>query len=514
MKRSFTLLFLLCALFTKAQNPDAIKYSEALDSTYLRASLTELTSTAMNGRKSNEEGGQKAAQYLIDQLTQYGLQPAFQRSYKQSIQAFQKTSAKKYFHLPSFNFAQSYSYDNSSQHDSVILADTIVFAGYGVHDATYNDFTGIDIEGKIVMVLEGEGPRNRYGVKCHNARSVPDMDYIRSKNPAALFVVRKDFDNFGNYSYDRVHFYSGSATETLPVVKINELLANSLLDKVGKTVKQLQFEMEQNCRPASFAFDMPVHFNGNNAYDLADINNVVAVVEGTDLKEECIVLMAHYDHIGTSYRGDIYPGADDNASGVSAILEVARVLNQAKNEGNRPRRSVVILFTTAEEDGLHGSNYYAEHPLYPLEKTIAAVNLDMVGRNGSQVPEEAIDKGYIYALTDSREFNDTLVSIPDSINAVSTKLTLLRDGGSSYNSFFGRSDHYNFYKRGIPSIFFTNGSHDDLHKKTDVPEKIDLAAMELRTKLVFLTIWEMANNAKPFKPLPVEEDAFVYDIEQ
>jgi len=504
MKTSLTLLFLFCALFTKAQNSDAIKYAQGVDSVYMRASLTELTSTVMAGRKSSEAGGQIAADYLIDQLTQYGVEPAFQRSYKQSIRAYQKMSANKYFYLPSFNYAQSYSYDNSWQHDSVITADTIVFAGYGVHDATYNDFTGIDIEGKIVMVLEGEGPRNRYGVKCHNARSVPDKEYIRSRNPAALFIVGKDFDNFGNYSYDRVHFFSGAETDTMPVVKINELLANSLLQKVGKSVKQLQFEMEQNCRPASFEFGMPVRFNGNNTYDLADINNVVAVVEGTDLKNECIVLMAHYDHIGSSYRGDIYPGADDNASGVSAILEVARVLNQAKKAGKGPRRSVVFLFATAEEDGLHGSNYYAEHPLYPLENTIAAVNLDMVGRNGSQVAEVSIAKGYIYALTHTRDYTDTLVSIPDSINRVTTNLHLLRDEGASYNRFFSRSDHYNFFRKGVPSIFFTNGSHEDLHKTTDIAAKIEMEAMQERTKLVFLTVWELATNTSPFKPLTTD----------
>ncbi|MFO7938299.1 MAG: M20/M25/M40 family metallo-hydrolase [Bacteroidales bacterium] len=501
MKSLLTLFLLFCAVFTNAQNPIAISYADKLDSANLRVSLKVLTSTAMNGRKSSEAGGQMAADYLIEQLTQYGVEPAFQRSYKQSIQAYQKTSANKYFYLPSFNYAQSYSYDNASQHDSVIMADSIVFAGYGVHDATYNDFSGVDIQGKVVMVLEGEGPRNKFGVKCHTSGSAPDMDYIRSQRPAALFLVRKDFNNFGNYSYNRVHFSSATNQEMIPVVKINELLANSLLAPARKSVKQLQYEMEQNCRPASFEFAIPVHFNGNNAYKLADIDNIVAVVEGSDLKDECVVLMAHYDHIGKTYGGEVYPGADDNASGVSAVLEVARLLNAAKKAGKGPRRSVVMLFTTAEEDGLHGSDYYVKHPVFPLDKTVAAINLDMVGRNGSQVAEESIAKGYIYALTHTRDYTDTLVSIPDSINRMTTNLHLLKDEGSSYNNFFSRSDHYNFFRKGIPSIFFTNGSHEDLHKTTDVAAKIEMDAMQQRTKLVFLTVWELATNISPFKPL-------------
>jgi len=502
MKFTITIsLLLMFAGMAQAQDKTALQYAERIDSTRMKTTLTRLTSKAFGGRKSSEAGANLTASYLVEQLKNSGLKEGNNGSYKQNIQAYQRGKANKRFTLADFNYSDCYSYSNNAFQDSVIAGSDIVFAGYGLYHGTFNDFANIDIKDKIVLILDGDrdGPTNKFGVRCHSASDIPNRKYLAEQKPKAVLLVKEGFNTFYNYSSDELNFFSPDETEPLLTVQVNELLANKILQQVNKSIKQLKYESETSCKSASFEFKNEMNFNGDRSYKLADVNNIVAIIEGSDLKNEYIVLSAHYDHIGAGYRDEIYPGADDNASGVSAVLEIARVLNDAKKAGKGPRRSVVILFPTAEEDGLYGSKFYTEKPIYPLAKTVACVNIDMIGRMGSEVDKEKAKNGYIYALTGTSKVNDTLFSIPNIINSVSTKLSVLPMDGSSYSDFYSRSDHYIFYKKNIPSIMFTNGSHEDLHRTTDNAEKIDFSAMQKRSKLVFLTLWELANNPKAFQ---------------
>ena len=500
------MIFLL-AFESQSQNKTALQYANRLDSTKMKTTLTKLASAEFSGRKSNEKGVSLAAEYLIKQLKENSLKKGNNNSYKQNIEAYHKKTSNKYFKLDNFNYSDCYKYNNYTFQDSVVSAKDIVFAGYGVYHSTLNDFANIDIKDKIVMLIDGKGPINKYGVRCHNASNIPNLKYIESQKPKAIIKVKQGFNTFRSYSSDKLNFYSTNKTQTLSTVQINEVLANRILEPTNKTIKQLMYESESHCSSISFEFKNELTFNGDNSYKLADANNIVAIIEGSDMKDEYIILSAHYDHIGTNYKGEIFYGADDNASGVSAVLEIARVLNEAKKAGKGPRRSVIILFPTAEEDGLYGSKYYVQKPIYPLEKTICCINIDMLGRKSPKVEDKHFENGYVYALTGRNKVNDSIFSIPDSINAISTKLSILsKDGKSYYSSFFRRSDHYSFYQKDIPSIFFTNGTHEDLHKTTDTVEKIDYDAMLKRSKLIFLTLWELANNTKPYKKQTKLED--------
>ena len=500
MKFGFSILtLLLLTIAAQAQDKTALKLAEGLDSTRMKATLTRLTSKEFGGRKSNEKGAILTANYLIEQLKKNNIKEGNNGSYKQNISAFLKGKANKRFMLADFNYSDCYSYSNNAFQDSVIEGSDIVFAGYGLFHSTFNDFANLNIKGKIVLLMEGDGPTNKFGVRCHSGADIPNRKYLAEQKPKAVLLVREGFNTFYNYSSEELNFFSPDENESLSTIQINELLANRILQPVNKSIKQLKYESETTCSSGSFEFKNPISFNGDRSYKLADANNIVAIIEGTDLKNEYVVLSAHYDHIGAGYRDEIYPGADDNASGVSAVLEIARVLNDAKKAGKGPRRSVVILFPTAEEDGLYGAKFYTEKPIYPLAKTIACVNIDMIGRMGSDVDKEKAKSGYIYALTGTNKVNDSLFSIPNIINSVSTKLSVLPMDGSSYSDFYSRSDHYIFYKKNIPAILFTNGSHSDLHRTTDSAEKIDFSAMQKRSKLVFLTLWELANNPKAFQ---------------
>lgn len=223
---------------------------------------------------------------------------------------------------------------------------------------------------------------------------------------------------------------------------------------------------------------------------LNDSENIWLFIEGSDKKEEILVLSAHYDHVGVM-NDEIYNGADDDGSGTVALLEIARVFQEAKKNGHGLRRSIMFLHVTGEEHGLHGSRFYAENPLYPLANTIANINIDMIGRRGYGKEQ---NDNYVYVIGSDRLSTD-LHKLSEQANEDFVKLELdfkyndLKDP----NRFYYRSDHYNFAKKGVPAIFYFNGVHDDYHKPTDTPDKIDYQLLTKRTKLAFAVAWALAN---------------------
>ncbi len=220
--------------------------------------------------------------------------------------------------------------------------------------------------------------------------------------------------------------------------------------------------------------------------------NIWAFIEGTEKPDEILVISAHYDHVGTK-NGEIYNGADDDGSGTVALLEIAQAFQKAKKDGYGPKRSILFLHVTAEEKGLHGSRYYAENPLFPLNNTIANINIDMIGRRDKLHNDT---NNYVYVIGSDRLSTD-LHKINEEANAKYTKLDL----DYKYNDIndperiYYRSDHYNFAKKGIPAIFFFNGVHDDYHLPGDTPDKIEYDALAKRAQLAFATAWELANRA-------------------
>ena len=220
--------------------------------------------------------------------------------------------------------------------------------------------------------------------------------------------------------------------------------------------------------------------------------NILAFIEGSEKPEEVIVISSHYDHVGVDKEGNIYNGADDGGSGPIAILEIAEAFAEAKKAGYTPKRSILLLHITGEEKGLLGSKYYTQNPVFPLENTVANLNMDMIGRI-----DEA-HKGndnYIY-LIGSDMLSTELHNISEEVNQkyMNMELDYTYNDENDPNRFYYRSDHYNFAKNNIPVIFYFNGVHADYHKPTDTADKIAYTAMEKRAKLAFLTAWELANR--------------------
>ena len=234
----------------------------------------------------------------------------------------------------------------------------------------------------------------------------------------------------------------------------------------------------------------PDNINEDNI-DWVKTENVAAIIEGDTYPNEYIVLTAHLDHVGTE-NGEIFNGADDDGSGSMALLEIAEAFKLAELDGNRPKRSIVILHVSAEEKGLLGSKYYSENPLYPLDDTITNLNLDMIGR--TDPTRNSNNDEYIYLIGTDR-LSTMLHETSEKINdrTVNLELDYRFNAWDDPNRFYERSDHWHFAKNNIPVIFYFSGTHEDYHQPTDTAEKIRYDLLTKRTRLIFHTAWEIAN---------------------
>jgi Zn-dependent M28 family amino/carboxypeptidase len=235
------------------------------------------------------------------------------------------------------------------------------------------------------------------------------------------------------------------------------------------------------------------YLNAKYKENLKDSENIWAFIEGSEKPEEIVVVSAHYDHVGIKNE-EVYNGADDDGSGTVAIMEIAAAFQKAKNEGHGPKRSILFLHVTGEEHGLHGSRYYSENPLFPLANTVADVNIDMIGRRDEFHKD---NNNYVY-LIGSDYLSTDLYTVCEEVNKKNNLLSIdyKYNDKKDPNRFYYRSDHYNFAKNGIPSVFLFNGVHADYHKATDEVSKIEFDALTKRAQFAFAIAWEIANREK------------------
>jgi Zn-dependent M28 family amino/carboxypeptidase len=204
-----------------------------------------------------------------------------------------------------------------------------------------------------------------------------------------------------------------------------------------------------------------------------------------------LIVTAHYDHLGI-VDNKTYYGADDNGSGTSSILEIAEAFSLAVEQGFQPKRSILFMCVAGEEKGLLGSKYYIENPVYPYDKTIANLNIDMIGRSDAA---HKSNPNYVY-LIGSDKLSKDLHQLSEAVNRNTVKMELdyTYNRENDPNRFYYRSDHYNFAKEGIPVIFYFSGVHSDYHKPSDTIDKLNLDKIKTTAQLVFYTIWEIVNR--------------------
>lgn len=520
---SFFLVAILCSLGLAAQKTGPLQQltttaeqAQALAATItvedLTRHLTIISADDMEGRETGEPGQKKAAAYLRDQFRNLGL-PAIgeDNGYFQRIlfarqnwdEIDLKLDGESLRHLWEYASAPS---QNSSRGTTAI--SELTFLGYGIDDPAYSDYTGKDVTGKHLLIFAGE-PKTKSGayrisgtdsISVWSASDTRKLEIAKAKGAATVFVIDPDFkDNVRNIRQEtldgRMKMAEVAEAErtTANVVYLTPQLAKKIMGKAGKKVIKSRKKLEKSGKLKAVA--IPVNLELTQTKTVKELigENVLGFVEGRDpeLKNEVLVVSAHYDHIGK--RGDnVFNGADDNGSGTSTVLEVAEAFVTAKKQGIGPRRSVLFLLVSGEEKGLLGSEYYANHPVFPLENTIADINVDMVGRVDD---EHADNPEYIYVIGSDR-LSTELHRINEGVNEQFTQLELdyTYNAESDPNRYYYRSDHYNFAVKGIPSIFYFNGTHADYHQATDTIEKINFEKMAKIGQLVFHTAWQLANQ--------------------
>lgn len=225
--------------------------------------------------------------------------------------------------------------------------------------------------------------------------------------------------------------------------------------------------------------------------------NVLAYIKGSEKPDEVLIISAHLDHEGIK-KGEVYNGADDDGSGTVAIIEIAKAFKDAVDKGFRPKRTILFLHVTGEELGLYGSQYYADvDPIFPLENTVANLNIDMIGRIDAKHEN---NPNYLY-LIGSNKLSTELHDLSEAVNKkhFNMEFDYTFNADNDPNRFYYRSDHYNFAKNNIPVIFYFNGTHADYHKPTDTPDKIEYDLLAKRAQLIFYTAWEIANREERVK---------------
>jgi Zn-dependent M28 family amino/carboxypeptidase len=260
---------------------------------------------------------------------------------------------------------------------------------------------------------------------------------------------------------------------------------------------------KEQLKPGMFPANTAIEFQKKTQF--LQSSNVLGIIEGSDKKDEWLIITAHYDHLGK--RGDvIYYGADDDGSGTVSVIEMAEAFVKAKAAGKGPRRSILFMTVSGEEKGLWGSEYYSDNPTISLDKITANLNIDMIGRTDTErMKPDTLN--YVYVVGDDK-LSSELKPISEAANAKYTKMVLdykFNDPNDKDRIYY-RSDHYNFARKGIPIIFYYDGMlKADYHKPTDTPDKINYTLLAKRAQLVFYTAWEMANRDSLLKrdiPLP------------
>ena len=280
---------------------------------------------------------------------------------------------------------------------------------------------------------------------------------------------------------------TGEPGQKLAVEFIREFYKSNNIIKADNTEDYFQkFLVDFDSREVT----RPDNINQDNI-DWVKTENVAAIIEGSTYPNEYIVLTAHLDHVGIE-NGEIFNGADDDGSGSMALLEIAEAFKLAELDGNRPKRSIVILHVSAEEKGLLGSKYYTDNPLYPLDQTITNLNVDMIGR--TDPTRNSNNDEYIYLIGTDR-LSTMLHETSEKVNykTVNLELDYRFNAWDDPNRFYERSDHWHFAKNNIPVIFYFSGTHEDYHQPTDTAEKIRYDLLTKRTRLIFHTAWEIAN---------------------
>ncbi|MFN8007913.1 MAG: M20/M25/M40 family metallo-hydrolase [Terriglobia bacterium] len=487
----------------------------------LESTLEFLASKNFRGRKTGTPEEELTTAYMASVFRRNGLQPPATTggTYIQTFeltQALPKATSRVTLTEPGHPPVQLKIGEEFLPASFGIETDEVsarlVFVGYGITapELKYDNYARLDVKGKIVVALSkspGENARTPWDFFAQKDYDDPLEKVLRAQSAGAAGFVMILPSNETipaletiNYRTARTYLSSQVNRIKIPAVFVNAPTGTRLLASGSKvsSLDEIQEQIENNPHPPPVA--IPGQLSMELHYDRKALTgrNVLGVIPGSDpnLKEECLILGAHHDHLGASENNEIYYGADDDASGITGLLE----LSYAFQSGNlMPKRSILLAGWGAEEIGLLGSRYYAQNPAFPLSQTVAMLQLDMIGRNeerpadpANHIQEEKpLENGNTVSVAGSA-FSPDIRRFIQSSN-VRVNLTLRYRYDSGQENLLKRSDQWPFLEAGIPSLFFFTGFHPDYHRSTDTADKINYKKMERVLQLVYLTSWEIAD---------------------
>lgn len=507
---------LLCMSIAFSQTDDASKYASVITGTDLKKHLSIIASDEMEGRETGTEGQRRAAAYIESQFKALGLKSAGAlKGYQQLYPLYQDSLQMTELTIDGTNaeFGKDFITPLNNNETGKFKGKKIVFVGYGIDDPKYSDYEGLDVKGKVVVFFLGEPKKDGKYIISGSTRgsewTFPGLSkklaMAADKGAVGALIINSNQEIFNQRSVDNskktgVYFPRANATtKQINFAQLSHAFAKTVIGnnfdtllKICKTsmVIDKQWAMEKK---------MKLSFNFEKARAVINASNVIGIIEGTDKKDEFVFLTGHFDHLG-KHDGKIWYGADDDGSGTCAVIEMATAFAKAATEGHRPRRTLVFMTVSGEEKGLWGSEYYSDHPIFPLDKTSVDLNTDMIGRiDTERKTDDTLN--YVYVIGHDKLSSD-LPGINEGANNKNTKLVLdyKFDDPNDPNRIYFRSDHYNFARKGIPILFFYDGMlKSDYHKPTDTIEKINWDLYEKRARMIFLTAWEIANRDEMLK---------------
>ena len=500
MKRLVTILILLSFSISFAQNNPEITKQEIQDH------INYLASDELEGRFSGSAGERLAGDYIAKEFESYGLKKMFGSSY---FQEFDFTSNIELGENNSLSIKTSDGTVDLKINDDFVTApfsgnfnfeSDLVFVGYAIASdkIDYDDFAGVDVNNKIVIAMR-YNPDNDSTKSEFDAFSALRRKASTAKEKGAKAIVFVNgYKPAEDYKLIEFRYDRSSGIEDFAAVHVKRDIIDNLLKANGKDFKEVQETIDNTKKPLSFSLDNgSISIQTEVKYNTGVGRNVVGWIEGSDpvLKNEYIVLGAHYDHlgygeVGSLYRGDevlIHNGADDNASGTTGLLELAEKIG---SEPDNFKRSIIFMAFSGEELGLLGSIHIVNNSPVSIENIAAMLNMDMIGRMNEDTVLNLIGVGT------STNFKSLL----EEKNKYGFKLSFTDDG-------FGGSDHQSFTNKNIPVLFFFTGTHEDYHKPSDDADKINSEAQEKIVKYVYDITEELSNSEERPDYVQVKREA-------
>lgn len=499
MKRTILLLFISFTLFYNSVSFSQHIIENEITAKEIQNNINYLASDKLEGRFTGSKGSELAAIFIKTYFEKIGLKPLFKEGYFQefpflySLKLTKNNSLKFDIKNNYVNLILEKDYTTTPFSGLKEYNGKIIFAGYGISapKLNYDDYTGLDVKGKAVVIMrynpEGTDPHSqfekysayRYKLKTAKEKGASAVIFVNGHSP------KDKVDKLMELRYD-----GAKGANEIAVVQVKRYVIDSLFSAENLNFKNYQLEIDSLKKSKSFVFR---NSKINVKTEVKEITkfgkNIAGYIEGSDLnlKKEFIIIGAHYDHlgygrVGSLYRGKdkkIHNGADDNASGTSAVIELAEKFASLKN---KPKRSIIFMAYSGEELGLLGSSYFVENSPIKLDKIAAMINLDMIGRLNTSKELIAFGTGT------SKNFSKLVKNLNKDFNF---KLTLKKEG-------YGPSDQSSFYAKKIPVLFFFTGTHSDYHRPTDDADKINVVGEEAIVKYIYKIADNLSNvNVRP-----------------